>query len=160
MIVIILLSVSTSVCYSGTVYCIQGNMSSTTIVYNILPTFNREILGSIPVSAQPDSALNDSAVPSVSVDNSAHNVTSSQNDSVSVSVDHSDSDHITSEPEQHSPPEGDAQSDIAPPPWQSHRRHQPPNQYGTAVSYPGCYSSDSDSTVLDAGTRHPHNEGE
>jgi len=83
-IVIIILSVSTSVCYSGTVYFIRGNMSSTTIVYNF-PPFNREILGSIPVSAQPDSALNDSAVPSVSVDNSAHNITSAQNDCVSFS---------------------------------------------------------------------------
>ena len=79
---------------------------------------------------------------------------------VSVSGDHSDSDQITSEPEQHSPPEGDAESDIEPPPRQSHQRHQPPNRYGTVVSYPGYYSSDSDSTVLDAGTHHPHNEGE
>ena len=39
-----------------------------------------------------------------------------------VSVDHLDTDHITSEPEQHSPLEGDTEQDTAPPPLGSHQR--------------------------------------
>jgi len=69
---------------------------------------------------------------------------------VSVSGDHSDSDRITSEPEQRSPLEGDAKSDIAPPPRQSHRRHQPPNQYGTVIQAVTLLTQTV--TVLDAGT--------
>jgi len=52
-----------------------------------------------------------------------------------------------------------AESDIALLPQQSHRRHQPPNQYGTVVSYPNTVTLLTQ-IVLDAGIHHPHNEGE
>ena len=100
------------------------------------PPFNKDVFGSSPVPTQNESVH-------TSTQNHQHDDNTDQQNENAMS----DTAPQATEPAMHQqnpPPTVPTSPDPDPPLRRSTRRRQPPDRYGTVISYPDCYSSDSD----------------
>ena len=128
---------------NSTVYHIQSDISPrkpSVVHYNRLkpyfPPFNKDVFGSSPVPTQNES-----------VQTSTHNHQQDDNTDQQNENAMSDTTPQATEPAMHQqnpPPTVPTSPDPDPPLRRSTRRRQPPDRYGSVISYPDCYSSDSD----------------
>ena len=125
----------------NTVYRIQSNQSSRkrlVVHYNRLkpyfPPFNKDVFGGSQVQAQSQNDLVDNPVENLEQSLNAESEQSSNAESHVTSPTVPPVNPIPTVPEHN------------PPPRRSGRTRQPPDRYGTVISYPDCYPSDSDST--------------
>ncbi len=122
----------------STVYRIQSSKpprKRMVVHYNRLkpyfPPFNKEVFGPCPIS--PATTSKDNTEDPAPNDEQSETSESEQESRDPAAA---QPDVISSEP---SSPE------TTPPLRRSSRRRQPPDRYGSTISYPDCYSSDSDS---------------